>query len=195
MSLRLSLIVTAWGTVLLVAGSVLCQQASLGQLSGPRASDVREEDAERLFHQAVLLGVPEKDLEQLVDACRRRGFTGIEVSRVLSLVARAKLAGLPHADLLNKLREGLAKGAGPEAIVRAMDEKARVLRRAKDLADTLLMEGWSTPDRSFSIQVVADALEAGVSPAEILCSVREGRPCEGGAADLRGAFLKLPREE
>lgn len=195
MSPRLRLLATACGAVLLVAGSAICQQAPHGRLSGPGASDVREEDADRLFHQAVLLGVPEKDLERLVETCRRRGFTGIEVSRVLSLVARAKLAGLPHADLLNKLREGLAKDAGPEAIIRAMDEKARVLRRAKDLVDTLLMEGWSTPDRSFSVQVVADALEAGVSPAEILCSVREGRPCEGETADLRGAFVKLPGEK
>ena len=147
-------------------------------------------DAElaRLYRQSVALGVPEKEFGRLLERCRASGFTGAETRRMVRLVAGAKLAGLPHMDLLNKLGEGLAKGASPEAIGEALERKAQSLRRGKGIVDTLLMEGWNTADYPMAIQMVADALEAGATPAEVLCAVREGKPCREGVPDVRMAF-------
>jgi len=147
-----------------------------------------DEEVRRLFRQSVALGVPEKDLARLMDASRQAGFTAGESQRVLRLVAGAKLAGLPHFDLLNKFREGLAKGAGPDAIQGALEQKAQSLRRAKGLVDALIMEGWDAPDYPMAVQMVSDALEVGAGSSDILRSVREGRPCAAGVPDLRAAF-------
>lgn len=168
--------------------------AVFAQARSPRAVGGLGEDlgsdaeVARLYRQSVALGVPEKEFGELLERCRASGFTGGETRRVVRLVAGAKLAGLPHMDLLHKLGEGLAKGAAPEAIGEALEQKAQSLRRAKGIVDTLLMEGWSTADYPMAIQMVADALDAGATPAEVLCAVREGKPCREGVPDVRMAF-------
>ena len=152
---------------------------------------LEDEETQRMLRQSVALGVPEAELTALVKGCREAGFTSSEVRRVLSLMARAKLAGLPHDDLLNKLREGLAKRARPEAIEKAVEFKAQSLRAAKSLVDSLLSEGRVAPDYNLAVKVVADALEAGAAPADVLRAVREGRPLGEGVVDVRQVFREI----
>lgn len=182
----------------LLAGLLLPSATVWAQPSAPRPygelgepGPGADEEVLRLFRQSVALGVPEKELARLTDASRQAGLTAGEIQRVLRLVAGAKLAGLPHQDLLNKLREGLAKGVSPDAIHAALERKAHSLRRGKGLVDTLLMEGWAAPDYAMAVQMVSDALEAGASSSDILCAVREGRPCADGMPDVRAAFRGL----
>ena len=164
-------------------------------LLGPHAksgaaevSGAQAQDADRLFRQSVTLGVPEAELADLVGACRRAGFMGEEIARLLALVERAELSGLPHDVLLNKLREGLAKQAPPETIQEALEDKARVLQKAKGVVDTLILEGRIVRDHDFAVKMVADALEAGATPVQLLSSVRQDRPCAEGLPDVREAF-------
>ena len=161
-----------------------------GGLGAPGETSQQAEEARTLSDQLVSLGVAKQELAELIQACRAAGFTEVETRRVLRLVVRAKLAGLPHTVLLNKLREGLAKGASPEAIEGAVERRAQLLRQAKSLTDTLLVEGWSAPDYGFCVEMVADALEAGAAPPAVLRSVREGTPPEPGVADVRMVFRK-----
>lgn len=162
-----------------------------GRAASPSSSAFEDEETRRIFRQSVALGIPESDLSELIGRCRQAEFTAAELRRVLSLMARAKLAGLPHDDLLNKLREGLAKGAPPEVIERAVESKAQTLRRGKSLVDALLTEGRIAPNYAYALKVVADALEAGVPPAEIFRSVREGRPPTEGTPDVRKVFRDM----
>ncbi len=133
-------------------------------------------------------GVSERETEALIDGCRAAGFTEEETQRMVRLVVGAKLAGLPHVDLVNKLREGVAKGADPEVVVTAVEAKARVLRRAKGVVDALVLDGELPRDYPFAVQIVADALEAGMDGAAIQRAVREGGPGAPGAPDVRKAF-------
>ena len=161
-----------------------------GTLGAPSEAGEPAEEARTLAEQLLSLGVSKAELAELLQACRAAGFTEVETRRVLRLVVRAKLAGLPHTVLLNKLREGLAKGASPEAIEGAVERRAQLLRQAKSLTDTLLVEGWSAPDYGFCVEMVADALEAGAAPPAVLRSVREGTPPAPGVADVRMVFRK-----
>ena len=52
----------------------------------------------------------------------------------------------------------------------------------------VLAEGRTAPDYALAIKVVADALDAGAAPADVLTSVREDRPLRAGVPDVRGAF-------
>jgi len=158
---------------------------ALGSVGGAEGVD---DEVQHLSRQVVSLGVSEVEVSQLIRGCREVGFTGAEIQRVLRLVAGAKLGGLPHFNLLNKLREGLAKGVSPDAIQAALGKQAQSLRKAKGIVDSLIMEGWAAPDYPMAVQMVSDALEAGASPSEILCAVRDGTPCGEGVADVRRAF-------
>jgi len=154
---------------------------------GPAAAT---EGAGALRRQLLDLGLAPGEVDEAVSACERAGMSGAETARVLRLLARARLAGLPQRELLLKLQEGVAKGAGPEAIQEALEHKARVLRQAKNLVDRLVLEGLPAFSYPVAIQAVADALAAGASPAEILESVRQGTALGRGRPDLRGVFCR-----
>lgn len=144
-----------------------------------------------VYKQSVSLGVKEDELESLVADCRARGIATVEVQRMLGLVARAKLAGLPHRDLLAKLREGLAKNASPELIDAALAGKAQTLKRAKGIVDSLIVDGYAAKDYEMAIQLVGDALEAGVSPQGVLSLIREGGRPPQGLPDPGSMFLQI----
>ena len=154
---------------------------------GPAAE---ADGVDTLRRQLLDLGLARAEVDEAVSACGRAGMSGAETTRVLRLLARARLAGLPHRELLLKLQEGVAKGATPEAIQGALEQKARVLRQAKGLVDRLVLEGHPAVSRPVAVQGVADALAAGASEAEILESVRRGVPLGKGRPDLRDLFRR-----
>jgi hypothetical protein len=174
----------------LVAGIVtgLAGDRPGGEISAERGAPGEGGETAR---QAAILEVPEATLEELQRACREAGFTAEEFSRLMTLVTRAKLAGLPHQQLLNKLEEGLAKRAMPGRVLRALEARARVLRDAKGVVDQLIVQGWLAPDYPLAVGLVADALGAGARPAQLLRAVRDGRPGAKGVPDVRAAFVAL----
>jgi hypothetical protein len=195
-----------WIPILLVAvafatGRVEAASAAEPELRAETKGKPRldDKDTKRLwaFKESVALGVPEDELAELVAACRAQGMASAEIQRLLGLIAKAKLAGLPHEDLLLKLKEGLAKGASPELIDAALAGKAQTLRRAKTLVDNLLMEGYAAEDYNLAIKMVADALDAGLSPQQVLTMVRGGQQLQPppGTPDPGKVFrLAVPRE-
>ncbi len=172
--------------------ALLVGLAAAAPVGGATPARGGQRPAEPLIDHAADLGVTPEELEQILGGCRAAGFTREEVERVLHLVERAKLAGLPQGDLVNKLREGLAKGVSPEGIGRALERKAQTLKRAKSLVDTLVVDGWEARDYRIAVQLVADALDAGLSPAEVLRSVRQGHAAREGMPDVRTAFQGFP---
>lgn len=172
------------------SGAFQSVQAKTRPFSGNPSED---EETQRMLRQSVALGIPEAELTEAVKGCRDAGFTASEMRRILSLMTRAKLAGLPHDDLLNKLREGLAKKARPDAVEKAVEAKAQSLRAAKSLVDALLSEGHVAPNYGLAVKVVADALEGGAAPVDVLRAIREGRPPGEGIPDVRRVFRDLHR--
>lgn len=142
-----------------------------------------------VYKESLSLGVPEAELTKLVDDCKAKGFTTVEIQRMLGLIARAKLAGLPHRALLFKLQEGLAKNASPELIDAALAQKAQSLKKAKGIADNLIIEGFSAKDYDLAVQVVADVLDAGVSPQAIMGLIRDGGAPPQGLPDPAKLFI------
>lgn len=160
--------------------------SAFAQFAPPGGSD----SAESLALHAELLGVSPAKLTQLRDDCRAAGFTSEEFARLLALVTRAKLTGLPHQQLLSKLDEGLAKEALPERTLRALEVRARYLRDAKEeVVDPLIVQGWRARDYPLAVGLVADALGAGASAAELVNSVRRNESCASRVPDVRTAFI------
>ena len=164
---------------------------------GAPQGGAREGDPKNLwvYRESVALGIPEEEMARLVADCRARGLTTMEVQRLLSLIARAKLAGLPHKDLLFKLREGLVKSASPELIDAALAGKAQTLKRAKGLVDGLIVEGYVAKDYELAIQVVGDALEIGMSPQGVLTLVRDGGSPPQGMPDPGQLFIRFEKDK
>lgn len=177
----------------IAAAAILAQEAfSFGQ-SPPPSPSIDQKDPQSLwvYRQSVALGVPESELSMLVASCREQGYITAEIQRIVGLIAKAKLAGLPHEDLLAKFREGLAKRAGPESVDEAVSRKALTLRRSKDLVDSLLIEGWSATDYSLAIKMVADSLDAGFSSQKIISVLNGDIQKPEGMPELKKVFAPM----
>ncbi|WP_025322902.1 hypothetical protein [Deferrisoma camini] len=171
------------------AGWTPAGEPAVGRLGPGRLTGTLEE----VRLQARAAGLSQDRIRQAEQACEDAGFSSSETARVLLLLARARVAGLPDRDLLSKLREGVAKRAGADAILRALDRRTLTLRRAADLVDRLTLEGFPPADRLTAVEMVADALWAGAETSRILRSVREDRPLGGGLPDVRIAFRRSKR--
>ncbi|GAB4249423.1 hypothetical protein [Deferrisoma sp.] len=170
--------------VLLALAAPALAGESLGRLGpGDPAGPLAEVRA-----QARAAGLGDGEVKEAEDACREAGLTSAETARVLLLIARARVAGLPHEDLLSKLREGVAKGAPAEAILRVLERRTLTLRQASDLVERLTLEGHRPVDPKLAVCAVADALWAGASPSEVLRAVREDSALPDGLPDPRTAF-------
>lgn len=99
----------------------------------------------------------------------RLGPRAADVQRVIDRAARA---GLPTEGLGSKVHEGLAKGASPEAILRAVEHQAQALGDA----NTLVRQQRKAPASTALVRAVAEVLAAGVA-SEVV------RPVVAAAAD------------
>jgi hypothetical protein len=124
---------------------------------------------------ALTLAAPAAASGQVVTAAEREALVRLLVERggraddLNGLLARAEAAaarGLPAAPLLNKIREGLAKGYPPQRI----DPVVQQLAGQLDAADRVvrdLFPARSAADRSAAVTLVADAFAGGVTADEV----------------------------
>lgn len=86
----------------------------------------------------------------------RLGSHAADIQRVID---RAAQQGLPTDGLASKVREGLAKGASPDVIWRAVERQAQTLGEAS----ALLRQQRKAPASAALVKAVADARAAGVA--------------------------------
>jgi hypothetical protein len=148
-------------------------------------------------------GIPEAELEDFIMRGRTAGLTDEQIS-VLSLqILRMADEGLPYRPLLDRARQGLAKGAAFERMERVCSVLERRLRDGAELVDASFPETGSAPlheDPVFAhrlelIDHTAFALEKGVPPAT-LASVFSGLTGEAvprteAIASMSGAVVAL----
>jgi hypothetical protein len=123
--------------------------------------------------------VSASEREALVRLRTDRGGQAEEVDALIGLAGEVAAKGLPAAPLMNKLREGLAKGADPKRI----DQVIRQMATQLEAADRLVREIEPAPGgagREASVTLLAESLGSGVTPGDVRELLRlaqaSGRP-------------------
>ncbi|MEW6246509.1 MAG: hypothetical protein AB1555_07350 [Nitrospirota bacterium] len=118
------------------------------------------------FGQSVL----PQDLEDIARLSAAQGRSAEEVKPLVELANKAGERGLPPGPLVNKIKEGLAKGVEPARIEPVLREMAGRLETAqetlKDLSGRGLVDAGSS-GRQRAVEVLAEALARGASPDEV----------------------------
>jgi hypothetical protein len=133
---------------------------------------------------ATAQAVSAADREALVRLRVERGGRPEEVEALLRRADEAAAKGLPVQPVVNKIREGLAKGYDG----RRIEPVIQVLVSNLEAADRLTRElepALAASTRAHSVTLLADALGTGVAADEVRVLARTaegGRPAEGGAA-------------
>ena len=117
----------------------------------------------------------------LVQAQTSRGGRAEDVDALIRVADEAAAKGLPSAPVVNKIREGIAKGVPPARINPVVQQMVEHLQTA----DGIVREG-PTPaaaaERAAAVTLLAEALGAGVTPAEVRDLRRQAQPA--GVAPL-----------
>ncbi len=113
--------------------------------------------------------VSPQDLEDIARLSAAQGRSADEVKPLVELANKAGERGLPPGPLVNKIKEGLAKGVEPARIEPVLREMAGRLETAqetlKDLSGRGLVDTGSGRQRA--LEVLAEALARGASPDEV----------------------------
>jgi hypothetical protein len=121
-------------------------------------------------------------LDDIARLSAAQGRSAEEVKPLVDLATKAGERGLPPGPLVNKIKEGLAKGVEPARIEPVLREMAGRLATAqetlKELSGRGLVDAGSS-GRQRAVEVLAEALGRGVSPDEVRQIGRlaqEGKP-------------------
>ena len=171
MTTRKSVVLTALVLGIALNGRAVADQGELArtlesaELSSEAKALVRDKALE-----AVRLGLSEGDVAELIRRGVRRGLQAGDLAPLLEVVAEVKRQDLPVGPVLDKVKEGLAKGVPPERIGTAASRISRELATARDLIRQAEREGVRVEKartREKAIKAVADALGRGVPPREV----------------------------
>ena len=161
--------------------------------------------ARRLGAPAVLLcalacgsawGEPSSDAAALRRLLTAKGFSAAQAQTALATFEGASSRGLPASVLENRLREGLARRAAPDTILRVLADRATGLARAEDVVRRCTGQGMTVRDRESSLTRLADAFSMGVTPADVAsllpAASRAGGDVEGltRAAEVMGRLAR-----
>lgn len=105
------------------------------------------------------------DRDAIVKQHTSRGGRADELPGVFAVVDGAEARGLPTLPIVNKIREGIAKGVA----VPRIDQTVRQMASNLDTADRLLRDGASEAvvNRTAAVVLLADALAGGLTPDAI----------------------------
>lgn len=118
---------------------------------------------------AVAQSVLPQDLDDIARLSAAQGRSAEDVKPLVELATKAGERGLPPGPLVNKIKEGLAKGVEPARIEPVLREMAGRLETAQDTLKELSGRGLidTGGGRQRAVEVLAEALARGASPGEV----------------------------
>lgn len=96
-----------------------------------------------------------------------QGHSETEISPLLEHVNKAGERGLPTESLLNKVREGLAKGVEPKRIDPVLRQMTSRLESAHEVLEEAKGRGIAEGNRQRALETMAEAFTRGATPDEV----------------------------
>ncbi len=108
-----------------------------------------------------------QDREAITRLGSVQGRSENEITPLLDHVSKAGERGLPTESLLNKMREGLAKGVEPKRIDPVLRQMTSRLESAHEVLEEAKSRGLSEGNRQRAIETMAEALSRGATVDEV----------------------------
>ncbi|MFZ1802666.1 MAG: hypothetical protein WAU05_01975 [Nitrospira sp.] len=108
-----------------------------------------------------------QDREAITRLGSSQGCSESEITPLLDHVSKAGERGLPTESLLNKMREGLAKGVEPKRIDPVLRQMTSRLESAHEVLEEAKGRGISEGNRQRAVETMAEALARGATVDEV----------------------------
>lgn len=108
-----------------------------------------------------------QDREEITRIGSAQGRSPSELNPLLEQVGKAGERGLPTESLLNKVREGLAKGIEPGRIDPVLRQMTSRLESAREVLEEAKRQGMADGNRQRALETMAEAFTRGATADEV----------------------------
>jgi hypothetical protein len=145
------------------------------------ASSLSGESMKRILYLIRLLGVAGglvaaqalaeplsvQDREEIVRLGSAHGRSARDLDPLLEQVSKVGEKGFPTESMMNKVKEGLAKGVEPQRIDQVLRQMAERLESAHDVLEEAKVRGIVEENRQRALEAMAEALARGATKEEV----------------------------
>lgn len=156
--------------------------------------DISSFQAKRLLREAkeaVQFGISLEDTKEIIQGSLEKKINIYTVIDLFSLLSQLEEEGLPTNLIINKAKEGLAKGVSSNEINLSIKKESKNLQFAEYLVKQFLLEGADIENKGKAIEILAGSLPYNYKEDMITDIVKKGILNQKDVKEIAGAITAL----
>jgi len=156
--------------------------------------DISSFQADRLLkeaEEAVQFGISLEDTKEIIQGSLEKKINIYTVIDLFSLLRQLEEENLPTNLIINKAKEGLAKGVSSNEINLNIKEESKNLQFAKYLVEEALLEGANIIDKNKAIEILASSFASNITEDMITDIFKEALHQKKDINEISGALTAL----
>ncbi len=141
--------------------------------------------------KAIQFGISLEDAQEIIQESLEKKIKVYTIIDIFSSLNELAEDGLPTSSIINKTKEGLAKGISPDKINLSIKEESKNLQFAKYLIEQSLLEGADIENKSEAIEILASSLPYNYQEDMITDILVEGLRNKKEIEEVAGAITAL----
>lgn len=159
--------------------------------SYPDISSFQADQLLKEAEKAVQFGISLEDTKEIIQKSLEKKIKAYTIIGIFSLLNELAENGLPTSPIINKAKEGLAKGVSSNEINLSIKEESKNLQFAKYLVEQSLLEGADIENKSKAIEILASSLPYNYQEDIITDIVKKGILNQKDVKEIAGALTAL----
>lgn len=159
--------------------------------SYPNISPFQADQLLKEAEEAIQFGISLDDAQDIIQKSLENEGNPYTIISLFSLLSDVEKDNLPTSALINKLKEGLAKGVSPAKIIVSIREKSENLYFAKYLVEQSFLEEADIQEKSKAIEILASSFASNITENMITDIFTEAIHKKKDIEDIAGAITAL----
>ncbi len=159
--------------------------------SYPNISPFQADQLLKEAAEAIQFGISLDDAQDIIQKSLENEGNPYTIISLFSLLSDVEKDNLPTSALINKLKEGLAKGVSPAKIIVSIREKSENLYFAKYLVEQSFLEEADIQEKNKVIDILANSFASNITENMITDIFTEAIHKKKDIEDIAGAITAL----
>ena len=135
--------------------------------------DISSFQAGRLLkeaEEAIQSGISSEDTQEIIQKSLEKNIKAYSIIGIFSLLNELAEDGLPTSPIINKAKEGFAKGVSSDKIILSIRKKSENLQFAKYLVEKSFLEEADIQEKSKAIEILASSFASNI-PEDMITDI------------------------
>lgn len=145
----------------------------------------------REVEEAIQSGISSEDTQEIIKKSLEKNIKAYSIIGIFSLLNELAEDGLPTSPIINKTKEGFAKGVSSDKIILSIRKKSENLQFAKYLIEKSFLEKADIQEKSKAIEILAGSFASNITEDMIIDIFTEAIHNKKKIEDTAGAITAL----